>query len=426
MAIRPLDIPTAAGTPYGKGDVRHFGEGDAQSAVGLSNPTRHLAERDNLLRDKLNEVIGALNNQEQFVPLPIVRTIVPADSEIVVLNQRIPVGFEARVLNASVAATPTSTEIELNIYYNSVFGGTTGTNIVSTSLEFDAGTSFYQGGEMIVTLKNKGDVSLDVVASVLLTVRPLGAEGSLLEATVVVGPTGATGPTGPAGSAGSVGPAGPAGPAGMVWLGEWSNVTAYAPYSVVSVTASGTTSSFIATTATTGDHPQTTPSVWNPVATGSVGATGAAGAAGSSAHGSVFASASVNGTLITGSDVVSDAILGYNTVVPSSSADLVLVEQFIGTTTSTQGCAMLFGTLRANVTGSGTIVLPRAAYGAKVDYTTSYINAVVSVNGTVPYTGSPNELAVCYPSGSDRYTVKVTNAAPVRIAVSLFGAQLVP
>ena len=54
MAIRPIDLPSAAGIEYGHGDVRHFAQGDAMDVPGLANPTRHLAERDNQLAQKLN------------------------------------------------------------------------------------------------------------------------------------------------------------------------------------------------------------------------------------------------------------------------------------------------------------------------------------------------------------------------------------
>ena len=145
MAIKPIDLPAAAGIDYSGGDVRHFAQGDAVNVPGLSNPTRHLAFRDDLIAEKINEVVSVVNNQEQFVPLPVVRTTVPPGEEVVVTNYRIPQGFEARVLNAVVSTVPTTTSAELNIMYSSSFGGSAGTNIVTVTpgSEFTGDVNFY-------------------------------------------------------------------------------------------------------------------------------------------------------------------------------------------------------------------------------------------------------------------------------------------
>ena len=75
--IKPIDLPSAGGLTFGRLDVRHFSEDDAVDVPGLQNPTRHLAERDNAIAAKLNEVVGAVNNKEQFVPLNLSRTAIP-------------------------------------------------------------------------------------------------------------------------------------------------------------------------------------------------------------------------------------------------------------------------------------------------------------------------------------------------------------
>src|SRR3546814_775251 len=195
MAVRPINWPSAAGLKYGEGDVRHFSEGDAVDVTGLANPTRQLANRDNELADKVNEIIAVVNNKEQFVPLPVLRTTLPPQDEAVITNYRIPLGFEARILNASVAATPVSPDVELNIFYAEGFGNSTGESIVSTSDEVTSGTSFFQDGEFIISMRNKGGTTLDVVASILLTMRPLGEEGTLLVGSVIRGEQGPVGMT---------------------------------------------------------------------------------------------------------------------------------------------------------------------------------------------------------------------------------------
>ena len=227
MAIKPIDLPSAAGVEFGLGDVRHFSEDDAVAVPALQNPTRHLAQRDNLLAQKVNEVVSAVNNKEQFVPLPMVRTSVSPTAEEIVTNFRIPVGFEARVLNASVASSPSSSDLALKIFYNASFGGSTGTELVSTSDEFTAGTAFYNNGEFIVSIRNNGASSLEALSSVTLTIRPIAERGSLLVGSVI---TGGKGNRGEAGSPGKKGDPGPGAPSvAIVWKSNYSAAADYAP-----------------------------------------------------------------------------------------------------------------------------------------------------------------------------------------------------
>ena len=252
MAIKPIDLPAAAGLDYSGGDVRHFAQGDAVNVPGLSNPTRNLAERDNLVADKLNEVVSVVNNQEQFVPLPVIRTTVPPNEEIIVTNYRIPAGFEARVLNAVISASPASTSAELDIYYSDSYGDTTGTAVVTCTpgSEFTGDVNFYQTGEFIVVLKNTGASTLELSASAMLTMRPLGAEGTLLVGSVIEGPKGQPGTKGPPGPPGPPGTGG-AGSPGMVWRGPWANGVGYVVNDVVSYQYSGTYGSWICRAANT-------------------------------------------------------------------------------------------------------------------------------------------------------------------------------
>jgi len=434
MAIKPLELPTSAGLAYGQGDVRHLAEGDDLSVPSVSNPTRQLAERDNLLQQKLNEAIAVINNTEQFAPLPVVRTTLPPNDETVVINYRIPAGFESRVLNASIASTPSSTDIELNVYYNTGFGGSTGTAIVTTSTEFAGGVQFYQSGEFIVSLKNKGAITLDLVASVLLTIRPLGAQGTLLVGSVISGeqgPPGVAGPPGPPGPTGSGG----AGSPGMVWTGAWDITKAYNPNDVVSYTTYGTVvSSYICRAGNTGVDPTSTAIIWNPVAlAGGLGAPGPTGPSG----GSVVFSASeisVNGVLTAGTPFtggVSPQNAEYTSgavTAPGNTANVPLHESFFGLPSGTpKGITVLSGAIRTYFCGFGTLTLPKIIGGAQVDYSNSAISLTVCANGTsLTAPMSQQWRPVEYRKNStDQYLVIVNSPNPVPILAVVNGAQVV-
>src|SRR5574343_153966 len=136
MAVKPITIPNAAGIDYADGDVRHFAPNDSFSVPAIATPTRQLAHRDNLIADKLNEVVEVVNNKEQYINLPTMLTALPPAASEVVTNFRVPPGFEARVLNCIVTSIPSGNG-RLDIEHNSFsFGGTAGTNIVSTKNEF--------------------------------------------------------------------------------------------------------------------------------------------------------------------------------------------------------------------------------------------------------------------------------------------------
>jgi len=267
--IRPLDLPTAAGMDFGSGDVRHFSEDDAVNVPGLQNPTRMLAERDNLIAVKLNEVVTEVNNKEQVVPLPIPRTGIPSSTEEVVFNFKIPDGFEARILSAAIGSSPVTTDLTLKIYFSTGYGNTTGTELVSTTGSFDSGVAFYNTGEFIVAVVNDGSQSLDAVASVILTVRPMGSEASLLVGSIIRGARGYTGGRGDKGDKGDPGVGG-AGTPGLSWAGTFSSATSYNPPQAVYYTReNGSTESYIAIAAnpSPAKHP-TDSAYWDPLAAG--------------------------------------------------------------------------------------------------------------------------------------------------------------
>ena len=233
MPIDPISLPNAAAIDYGNGDVRHFSEGDALDVPGLSRPTRELAQRDVDLASKLNETIAVVNNKEQFVPILVPNTTLPPNSEEIVVNFRIPAGFESRILNAIISSAPPSVSAELDIYYSTGYGNSTGTQVVSTSGEFTAGSEYFSDGEYIITLKNRGGATLNMLASIQATMRPLLETQGVLIPSAVVGKQGPPGPQGPQGPAGGAGSAGSPGSPGLTWQSTWNSSSTYSSTDVV-------------------------------------------------------------------------------------------------------------------------------------------------------------------------------------------------
>lgn len=263
MSINPISLPDAAGINYGENDVRHFSEGDAMDVPGISRPTRHLAARDVALANKVNEIVSVVNNREQFVPLPILRTVLPPNSEEIVQNFRIPPGFESRVINAIITSIPPSVAAELDIYFASGYGNSTGASIVSTSTEFSVGTQYYSNGEFIVTLKNRGGVTLEMIASIQLTMRTIGDQASILIPSAASIPPGPPGQQGPKGDKGDQGNAGSTGSPGLTWQSAWVNSTTYSSTDVVFWLGSSWKSK---ASSNIGNQPDLSPSFWELVA----------------------------------------------------------------------------------------------------------------------------------------------------------------
>jgi hypothetical protein len=462
--IQPVNIPAGAGINYGEGDVRHFSQGDEVSVPGLSNTTRHLAERDNMLAEKLNEVIANVNNQEQFVPLPVIRTIVPPNDQTTVLNYRVPAGFESRVLNASVSASPASTDIELIIYYGAGFGDTTGTQVVNTSNEFSGGVNFYQSGEFIIVLKNKSGFTLEMVASILLTLRPIGAAGTLLVGSTIKGDKGDPGQAGPPGPQGIPG-SGAVGAPGMHWSGSWTSGAVYSEKDVVRYDLDGPSiriSSFYCkannVAGPTNAPDQTAINVpskhatWDAVAVGGlVGPAGPTGPIG--ADGVVpkieAVSAPVDVVFTKGVGFFSDGYQESSAIYPSlqaaaSPSNVQVYETYYGSTATASvgsgiGMAYLNRTFTACFVGEATLKLPKKSLGARVDYTTDYIMVTVTNQGTEPaftrdhgvypmYAAGTTAMALVWrdpASLTDTYRVKVLGDRPMPVQISIYGGQVV-
>lgn len=433
MAIKPIDLPAAAGIDYSGGDVRHFSQGDAVNVPGLSNPTRNLAYRDDLLAQKMNEVVSVVNNQEQFVPLPLIRTTVPPNEEIIVTNYRIPAGFEARVLNAVVSTTPSSIQAELDVYYSSSFGGTSGTAVVTVTpgSEFTGDVNFYQVGEFIISLKNTGSSTLEIAGSVMLTMRPLGAEGTLLVGSVIQGEKGNPGMTGPPGPPGPPGTGG-AGSPGMVWQGPWLNGNGYNPNDVVSFQYSGTYGSWICRIANTANlgvnDPQSDPVTWNYVAYG-IFAQGSAGPTGPAGGEPAFQDNIVTGYLVTaasyGTNPYSSDYSAGVVSQPSTRYPISCRESCVTVAAGTSGLASLHVAYQTTFDGSLSIILPRTAIDAITNYNTTSIHLSVMAAGTANEFGGTIPLFTqqTYANG---WGITVVGDRPIPMAFVVSGAQVFP
>ncbi len=126
-----------------------------------------------MLAEKVNEMVTVLNNQEQFINVPTVRTTLPPGTGVIIQNFRIPKGFEARILNASVSP---ASQAKLDISHGSeTYGATSGVQIINTTGEFDGGVDFFGVGEFIIKLTNLFDATIDATASLILTLRPTTA-----------------------------------------------------------------------------------------------------------------------------------------------------------------------------------------------------------------------------------------------------------
>lgn len=255
----------------------------------VANTTRELAYRDVLLAAKLNELLAVVNNKEQLMNLPAVRTQLAPGESVVVTNNRIPPGYEARLLNATVASTPIMQQVLLEVLYNqNDFGQVTGTVVVASTLtESGAGTSFYSTGEFVVRLTNIGTTTTEAVYSILMTVRPVSAQTGGIIGPGVVGQKGDKGDKGDPGLQGVPGAPGSPGIPGLTWRGAYAGTTSYAMNDAVSYDWNGTTGlvSYVNLVPSTGvppPFPTYAPSFnWDLLSLAARGAQGDIGATGS-------------------------------------------------------------------------------------------------------------------------------------------------
>jgi hypothetical protein len=445
MAIDPVSLPSAAGVNFGEGDVRHFSEGDAVGVPGLSAPTRHLAQRDTLIAEKLNEVISDVNNKEQLVTLPVYRTVLPATAEEIIANFRIAPGYEARVLNAAISSTPVSSDTQLNIMWANGFGNVSGETVLTSSNEAQGGTKFWPTGEFIIEVKNLGDTTLDIVASIILTMRPIADVTSALLPAPSVAPPGPPGRQGDKGGKGDPGGAGPPGSPGLQFQGRWTDVTYPVTYSendVVLHDFAGTsrTSTFVCLADHIADvvnqpQPSLTPSpYWDFIAEAGESGTGVQGATG--ANNITIEVNLIQGTVYTSSDFVGDYWNGLDIYLgtfhsldssPGQRYLALMQEQTILTTGTPKGFASLSYSTSVCFTGTLGFVLPSTAFNlAEVDYICNNVLMTASVFGT--YTGTV-ALYRTGPIGAENgYNVvaRSGDGNGVPILINLQGQQLVP
>ena len=478
MAINPVSIPSAGALEFGHGDVRHFSEGDALGVAELQTPTRMLAQRDVLLATSLNEVIAALNNQEQYVPLPVMHTVLSPSSSEVVANYRIPKGFEARVLNAAVSSIPASSAISLKVTYSPSFGSVAGvsgsTEVVNTTSETESGgVQFNPSGEFIVTITNSGSESAEVVASVVLTMRPLGGSGGLLVGTVVAGERGQPGAQGAPG-VGVPGPAGvegPPGKPGIRYLGVWTvgsgSTSAVRYFKNDAVTYPGgdaLASTFIALrdiTEAESDNLSEAPLPsevgkpgypWGLLARGgvTVGTQGPVGPGGQSGFRivPVFGTATVptsgfdstlsegdyNGFRTPNSSGSGTATWNNSGSGTPSAFTFGLAEASVSTGTNfVSGMAFLYGSRRIIMRGDLTITLPAKTANSSVDWSDEVVsdpalNVTVALNGTTAtlksgQVGSAPWIDDTVESGKRIYRIKYDGTDPAKLDVTVFGMR---
>lgn len=438
--IEPVSLPSAAGVNFGEGDVRHFSEGDGVNVPSLSNPTRHLAARDGLLAEKLNLVISEVNNKEQIIPLPVYRLVLPPSTEEIVANHRIPNGYEARVLNAAISSNPPSADIELNVLWAEGFGNVSGSAVMTTTSESSGGTTFSPAGEFILQVKNKGGVTLDVVASVMITMRPTTDVSGVLLPAATVAPAGPTGPKGEKGEKGDTGGTGPAGSPGLNFRGQWVRTPypiTYQALDVVTHDFAGTSnrSSFVCLQGHIADgvnvpQPSLMPSpFWDFLAeAGDTGPTGSTGPAGSAV---VFSNLQLQGTITTRADFLAasppwnTSYDNQNVVVASTVYKVPILETYaINPSGSPQGLASLSGQYQLCFGGGIDIKLPDITNNeAAVDYNTDSIRLIAVPHGTyrdLPWVGPEITKA------TDGWRVQVRGSGTLAMELVVLGSQIIP
>jgi len=210
-------------------DVTHFGSNDALTAVAISNTTRQLSARDNTLAQKINELVGFANNAANPISLTCPRVQLSGLASATVSNFRIPIGYEARLVNAACwTSLATSGTLQV-LFSGGTYGQTTGTSLctVTDIAEFTAGSTWVGEGELIIQLTNTQSSRITMAGSAMISIRPVGFQGGDL-----VGPGGVTtqGPVGPQGDQGPQGIPGTGGGGGggtVVQIGPYARIVSY-------------------------------------------------------------------------------------------------------------------------------------------------------------------------------------------------------
>lgn len=168
IVINPIQFET---------DVKHMGPDDSMSSITVSNVTRQLAARDVTLAAKVNEVVSALSNATVPVPIVLPRTSVQAQGSVLLGNFRIPKGYIATVLNASVATEPVAKQAVLQVLHSAATFGQVGsgngvTELVTTNTEVNFDGYFVGEGELIFKVTSTATRRLSVSSSVIIVLKP--------------------------------------------------------------------------------------------------------------------------------------------------------------------------------------------------------------------------------------------------------------
>lgn len=382
--IKTIDLPSAAGVNFNSGDVSHVSPSSAVDAHTISYATRCLAERDNLLKAKVNEVVASLNNFEAPTFIPVIKTRVRTGGTEHISNYRIPAGFEARVTHVSVHSIPMRM-VKVEILYSALtFGASSGVPVVSALIEYTGNTLFFGEGELIVKLTNVGDSDAEAVASILVSIRSKIAERSQLSvpqqlstASGTSGPTGYTGPKGetgdpgPRGYQGTTGSTGPSGPTGY---------------------------------------------------TGATGYTGYTGAAGTAASSPVFSESSVPGTLVASTgyvagssylDYVGAGVIGGTYYIPMTETNVKV---------GSEGVDFLGLTYHAIFKGTVIFQVPTKAWGSDRDWDVNS-TACVAVSGSMTGIAAVQPLVSKLDATHWQIDVPATDPQAVSITVSGVGLR---
>lgn len=402
--IDPLNLPKAAGLDFAEGDVKHLAPGDEMSSTSIGQATRNLAERDNILSDKVNQVVDIVNNKEQFINLPTMKIILPPLTEEVITNYRIPPGFEARVLNAIVNSSPADI-VKLEIFFSASFGAQSGESLVSTLGEFTGETKFHGNGEFIVKLTNIGSVSAETVASIIMTMRPVSEPFGSLVGAGAQGDPGPQGPKGDKGDRGLTGGPGAQGGSGINWRGAYSFFVQYATNDAVRFAEIGHSSAYIAVAPNIGTLPKPLGGPWDILAEGVTGASG-------SSFSPSFIARSIFGTIVTAGDYTPGAATGSYLSVGTGTFPMTFNEFVMGGAPGIpSGIASTFHTRLMTFRGTALVLIPGVTDGGAVDY---------GVNDTVANVASHTPAMSVFvtkipPRG---FAVSVSGTVPANVSLS--------
>jgi hypothetical protein len=184
-----LDVPPLQLTD----NVRHMGPDDVQSSVVFANISRVLASHDQQIVDAFNSLVSDLKNVLIPVPIMLPRTSIPSLGTVWVGNLRIPTGFNATILNASVSSAPVEKQCQLQIIHSAGTYGQNGsgsgvTTLVNTTDEYTASGSYVGEGELIFKVVSTATARIAFSASIYVVLKQVVTAGSTGTPTIPVPP----------------------------------------------------------------------------------------------------------------------------------------------------------------------------------------------------------------------------------------------